>query len=251
MLKNILIILIFSVVFFAGCSNKEVAIVKEKDKFGTIENNGAVAIKPIYDDISSFDDLNNKNARLEHPNYLNLHWLHNYEGNEYAIVEYKGKYGIVSRDNKMLVKPIYDSISKFFNGFALIKLDNKYGYLDKNFNVIQKPIFKNARDFLTDVTLVQSNANGKWGCITKQMDLKIIDQFDEIYNFKNGFAKVKEGEKWGFINDKCELAIEAKYDYVYNFSKGYAKVVKDNHIGYIDSNGKEITEKIFIMAKDF
>jgi len=251
MLKNIIITIVFTILFFTGCTNKNVAIVGENGKYGTFEDSGEVAVKPIYDNISSFDDLEDKNARVQHPHYFNIHWLHNNEGKEYAIVKYEGKYGIISRDNKMLVKPIYDSISKFFNGFALIKVDNKYGFLDKEFNVVQKPIFKDAREFLADVTFVQSTADGKWGCITKDMDLKINAKYDEIYNLYNGFARVKNGDKWGFINDKCEVVVEPKYEYVYDFSKGYAKVVKNNLIGYINSEGKEVSEKIFNLAQEF
>lgn len=252
MFKKVIITSSLAILFFTGCSSKEqFAIINEKGKYGTLKNNSEVSIKPIYDEMSSFDDMKDKNVKTEHPYILNLHWLHNYHGNEYAIAEYQGKYGIVNKDNKMLVKPIYDSITKLFNGFSVIKLDDKYGYLNNKFEVVQKPIFKEAREFLEDVTFVQSNANAKWGCITKEMNLVIGDEYDEIYNLYNGFARTVKDGKWGYIDNKCKVIIEPKYEYAYDFSKGFAKVVKNGKTAYVNAKGKEVTKHIFLRGENF
>lgn len=252
MLKKVLITSSLAILFLTGCSSKdEVTIVNEKGKYGALESNSEVIIKPVYDELSSFDDRKNKNIKTDHPHVLNLHWLHNYYGDDYAIAEYNGKYGVVNKENKMVVKPIYDSISKLFNGFSVIKVDDKFGYLNDEFEVVQKPIFKNAREFLSDVAFVQSNANAKWGCITKEMDLKINDVYDEIYNLHNGFARTVKDKKWGYIDNTCKVVVEAKYEYAYDFSKGYAKVVSNGQVAYINEEGKEITKPIFTNGENF
>ena len=252
MFKKVLITTSLAILFFTGCSTKEeMTIVNEKGKYGVLKNNGDVIVKPVYDEISNFDDRNDKNIITEHPHVLNLHWLHNYYGDEYAIAEYKGKYGVVNKNNEMVVKPIYDSITKLFNGFSVIKLDDKYGFLNDKFEVVQKPIFRDAREFLGNVTFVQSNANGKWGCITKEMDLKINDEYDEIYNLYDGFARTVKDGKWGYINDKCEVVVKPTYDYAYDFSKGYAKVLKGKDIAYINQKGEQITKNIFSRGENF
>ncbi len=111
MFKKVLITTSLTVLFFAGCSTKEeVAIVNEKGKYGVLANSNEVIIKPVYDELSTFDDRKNKNIKTDHLHVLNLHWLHNHYGDDYAIAEYKGKYGVVNKKNEMLVKPIYDSI---------------------------------------------------------------------------------------------------------------------------------------------
>ncbi len=252
MFKNILIITSLAIVFFTGCSSKEESvIVNEKSKYGVLSNKGDVIVKPIYDELSNFDDRQNENIKTEHPNVINLHWLHDYSGDEYAIVEYQKKYGVINKKNEIIVKPIYDSISKLFNGFSVIKLDNKYGYMNDKFEVVQKPIFKDVREFLGKVSFVQSNANAKWSCITKEMKVKINDEFDEAYNFYDGFARVVKDGKWGYINDKCEVVVSPKYEYAYDFSKTYAKVQKNGHIAYINEKGKEITKNIFTKGENF
>lgn len=252
MLKRFLLLTSLTLLIFTGCtSKKEVAIVNENGKYGTLENSNSAEIKPIYDNISSFDDAGNKNVKTEHPNVINLHWINNYYGNEYAIVKYEGKYGIVTRDNRMVVKPIYDSITKLFNGFSVIKLDDKYGYLNNKFEVVQKPIFKKAREFMEDAAFVQSNANGKWGCITKEMNLKINDTYDEVYAFNEGLARTVKDGKWGFINTSCEVVAEPKFDYAYDFSNGYAKVENGDEIAYINAKGEEIVKPVFSEGENF
>ncbi len=244
MLKNILLTALLSLLFLTGCSTKEeLAIINEKDKYGVSKNDDEIIIKPIYDELSNFDDRKNKNTKMGHPHIVNLHWLHNYYGNEYTIVKYRDKYGVVTKDNEMVVKPIYDSITKLFNGFFIIKLDDKYGYMNDEFEVVQKPIFKNVREFPSGVTFVQSNTNGKWGCLTKDMELKINGVYDEIYNLYNGFARVVKSGRWGYLDDSCNVVVETEYDYVYDFSEEYAKVIKYGQIKYINSEGEEIIKE--------
>ncbi len=251
MFKNILLTSSLALLFLTGCSTKEDVLVSEKDKYGVLSKNGEVIIKPIYDELSSFDDVNNKNIKTEHPHLINLHWLHNYYGEEYAIAEYRGKYGIVDKENKMVVKPIYDSITKLFNGFSIIKLDNKYGYMNDKFEVVQKPIFKKAREFEGNVTFVQSTANNKWSCLTKDMDLKIDDEYDEIYSLYNEYSRTVKDGKWGFIKNNCEVLIEPKYEYASDFSNGLAKVIKNGKVTYVNTKGEEITENAFTNGENF
>ncbi len=252
MYKNILLLVSVILLSFTACSvKKEVVVINENDKYGFLSDDGKILVKPIYDDLSNFDDLQNKNIKTEHPNVINLHWLHNYCGDEYAIAEYKGKYGIINRDNKMLVKPIYDSISKLFNGFFVIGLDDKYGYMNKKLEVVQKPIFKKAREFESEISFVQSTANNKWACLGKDMQLKSEHDYDEVYSFYNGFSRVVKDGKWGFINSKCELIIEPKYDYAYDFTKGVAKVKYGNHVAYINTKGENVTKNIFTNGERF
>lgn len=252
MIKKVLLLTSLVLMVFTGCSHKEdVAVINENGKYGTLESNSDVVIKPIYDEISNFDDMKDENIQTYHPNIVNLHWLHNYYGNEYAIVEYKGKYGVVNRENEMLAKPIYDSISKLFNGFSVIKLDDKYGYMNDKFEVVQKPIFKDAREFLEDVAFVQFNSNSKWGCINKEMELKISDVYDEIYGINNGFARTFKDGKWGYIDSSCNVVVSSKYDYAYDFSEGFAKVIKNGKTAYVDTEGHEIVKTIFTSGENF
>ena len=253
MFKNIIFIsCTFVILFLSACSTKEkVTIIKENNKYGLLSSKNDIRVKAIYDKLSKFDDIKNKNIKTQHPNVFNLHWIHNYYGNDYSISKYNNKYGIVNNKNIMLVKPIYDSISKAFNGFFIVQIDNKFGYLNDKFELVQKPIFLSASEFIGNAAFVGSAVNGKLGCITQSMELKINGQYDEIFNFVNGYARTKLGNKWGYISDKCEIIAEPYYDYVYDFSNTYAKVVKNGKIGYINSKGNTILKPILNNGEKF
>lgn len=53
-----------------------------------------------------------------------------------------------------------------------------------------------------------------------------IDEYDEIYAFRDGMAICKIGEKYGYINKKGELAIPTIYDDAFAFCGNYAFVRK-------------------------
>ncbi len=48
--------------------------------------------------------------------------------------------------------------------------------------------------------------------------------YEDAWDFKNGYARVKRKGKWGLINEKGETALELKYDYVWDCVEGRAKV---------------------------
>ncbi len=253
MFKNIIFISsIFVILFFSACSNKErVTIIKEENKYGLLSNKNNISVKAIYDKLSKFDDIENKNIKTQHPNLFNLHWIHNYYGNDYSISKYNNKYGIVNNKNKMLVKPIYDSMSKLFNGFFIVQIHGKFGYLNDKFKLVQKPVFSSAGEFIGKAAFVGSTVNGKLGCITKTMNLKINGKYDEIFNFVNSYARTKLGNKWGYISDECEVIAKPIYDYAYDFSNSYAKVIKNGKVGYINSKGKKILKPILNNGEKF
>lgn len=252
MLRKVLISSAVSLLFLSGCSSKdEVTIVEEKGKFGVLKSNSEKSVKPIYEELSWFDDEKNKNVKVEHPHLFNFHWIHDYNGPEYAIVKYEGKYGIINKDNKMIVKPIYDSISKLYNGFSVVEQDGKFGYLNEKFELVQEAVFLNAREFSADVTFVQSPSSEKWGCITKEMDLKIDGVYDEVYSFNENFARVVKDGKWGFVNSECKEIVSPKYEYVYDFSNDYAKVEENGSISYINKKGEKITKDVFTSGENF
>ncbi len=66
------------------------------------------------------------------------------------------------------------------------------------------------------------------------------DSFDDAYDFKNGYARIKREGKWGFLGADGKIAIDPKYNYVWDFDGKRAKVrFEDMSIRYIDMTGKE------------
>ena len=73
----------------------------------------------------------------------------------------------------------------------------------------------------------------------------IDPEYQKIYEFKNGIAKVIKNNKFGYINAKGDVMIDPEYQKIYEFNNGIAKVIKNNKFGYINSNGKELLPCVY------
>lgn len=68
--------------------------------------------------------------------------------------------------------------------------------------------------------------------------------FEDAWDFKNGYARVKKDGKWGFVAESGKVVVEPKYDYVWDFDGGRAKVrLDDGTVAFIDPAGKRLEER--------
>ncbi len=252
MKKTIYTIGLLSIIFFNGCSSKlshenQDTVVTVNDKDGLLKENSKVAIKPIYKKINRFEgDF----ERYYHPNYANIHWVHNSGDAAYAIVENTdGKYGIINKKGELQLKVVYDSIGRFYNGFAKVEVNNKFGLINEDFEVVVKPIYDEVHEFIYDTIIVKKF--GKYGCINKNLELKIPPSMDMIYIQHEKFKRVEQNNKWGFVDNNCDFIAKPIYDYVYDFSNGFAKVKSGKNWGFLDTEGHFLTKPIFEDADRF
>lgn len=67
--------------------------------------------------------------------------------------------------------------------------------------------------------------------------------YEDAWDFRNGFARVKRDGKWGFIAEDGRVAVEPRFDYAWDFDGGRAKVrLEDGGIRHIDSAGTLVDE---------
>lgn len=92
---------------------------------------------------------------------------------------------------------------------------------------------------------------GKWGYKNETGDIAIEPQYDEAFNFSEGYAGVELGEKVGFIDTSGNVVIPMIYDSVTSFSEGVASVTLDDKCAYIDKEGNEVYGFIFEAATAF
>ena len=229
--------------FFTGCNQKQnqFTIVQEADKNGVINQSGYIVAKPIYKQVLRFDGSDNF---ISHPNFFNLHWLHNKSNYAYAIVQsVNNKYGVINQKGELLLKPIYDSITYFFDGFMRIQVGKNYGLVDENFKVVLKPIYHKINEFTDDIAIVKSN--GRYGCINRNMEIKVKPTYDKIYFQQEEFLRTTLDNKWGYLDNECNTLSKPIFNYAYDFSNGIAKIILHNKIGYINNEGKLLSKPIF------
>jgi len=228
--------------FITGCStnNMHYSMITEHNKVGVINQDGYIIIKPTYKQILTFDSSEDS-VGTEKLSQLN--WIGK-NTNLYAIVQStNNKYGVINQSGKLLLKPVYDSLTYFFDGFMKIEVGGNFGLVDKNFKIILKPIYTSISEFTGDIAIVEHK--GHFGCINKKMDLKIKPTYQTIYFQQEDFLRTRLNGKWGYLDNKCNVLSKAIYDYGYDFSNGFAKVLLDNKIGYLKGDGTLLQKNIF------
>lgn len=90
-----------------------------------------------------------------------------------------------------------------------------------------------------------SNGTDKWGYINENGDFVIAAQYEEVFDFSCGLAKVKTGEKYYFIDTNGKMINSTGFDRALDFANNYASVKKDEVWGLIDKSGSFIIQPIY------
>jgi len=194
-----------------------------------------------------------------------------------TVVSVGDKQGILDNGGKVLVKPMYKSVSKF----TTVE-DNEY----------QHPHYLNLHwlHFADKKYAIVQNVDNKYGIVDEEGNLKLKVVFDSIGQFINGFAKIEIDKKYGLINDDFEIVLKPVFDeirtpfddiiVVKNFTKdGKSKygclnkdmekiasldydmiflpnekrmrIKKDNLWGFMDENCKVVVPLQYKFEKDY
>lgn len=94
-----------------------------------------------------------------------------------------------------------------------------------------------------DITVVQTEE--------QVLREKFLKQYDDVGEFKEGFADVRLKNKWGFIDRKGVVIIPLKFDYVYAFSEGLALVELNEEYGFINVTGEVVIPIQYYNASSF
>ncbi|OOR83395.1 WG repeat-containing protein [Moraxella canis] len=61
------------------------------------------------------------------------------------------------------------------------------------------------------MSLIKKEQNGKWGFVDEHGNLRILYAFDEVKDYSEGMAAVRQGNYWGFIDEKADLVINFQF----------------------------------------
>lgn len=106
-----------------------------------------------------------------------------------------------------------------------------------------------------DDLLVPYRKGDQWGFAERDKKVFITPQHDEVFPFKNGFAKVRNGTRYGIINMKGEIIVPIAFDGVSEMSEGFFAVRQGVFpkclSGYYDTTGKTAIPFKFVDAYPF
>jgi hypothetical protein len=135
-----------------------------------------------------------------------------YFQNGHMRVRNNGKTGIINEVGKVIIPLEYEDISDLKGGLFLAKKSNKYGMIDINGKIVIPFEYSKIRFFNEGLALVI--LNGKAGYINKKNEMIIEPQykFNFLGDFNNGLACVRKNKKYGYINKKNKIIIPIIYD---------------------------------------
>ncbi|MDH2272514.1 WG repeat-containing protein [Moraxella porci] len=169
---------------------------------------------------------------------------------EDRLIAYANGRFVVLASNGRLIRTFDRSVSQitdYVNGVASVTQSGQRYDIDKQGNRIQPPVVSSSvsntaaspnQTRITSqtiastqptttsrITTVQSSAksssaptalikreqNGKWGFVDAQGNLRVLYAFDEVRDYAEGLAAVRQGNYWGFIDEKADLVIPFQF----------------------------------------
>ncbi|MCI8654319.1 MAG: WG repeat-containing protein [Clostridia bacterium] len=192
---------------------------------------------------------------------------HSVEG---IIFEREEKYGIMSTDKTILIRPQYDSIKELENGMFVAEKDGKKGIIDIK-NEEKLPFSYNTVSYNQKADLyIAEDTENKTSIIDRDFNIKLIGTLSEFneeneyirmriedkyeyYNFRceekentevlkgNTLFLKQENGKYGYVNKKEEMVVDYQYDDATEQNRyGYVAVKKNGLWGALDRDGKEV-----------
>lgn len=130
----------------------------------------------------------------------------------------------------------------------IIKNGGKYGFVDSIGKICIEPIYNEVEDFKEGYALAEKN--NLYGYINKAGRVKIDFQYTDANSFSQQTA-IAQQNKTSFLIDHAGKKISAGYDEIADFVDNMAIVKKNNLYGVINHNGEEIIKPSFSSLSDF
>jgi WG containing repeat len=165
---------------------KQLFTIIKARKWGFIDSNGKVVIKPQFNYVLDFSE------------------------NRAAFKASNGKWGFIDSNGKVVIKPQFDKVEFFREGKAAILIDNKWGFVDSNGKIFIKPQFEEVRSFSEQRAAVR-NRNWQWGLIDPNGIFIVKPSYAFVGDFSEGMATFVSKEKAGFIDSYGQTVFNFPY----------------------------------------
>ncbi|MGC8729415.1 MAG: FlgO family outer membrane protein [Elusimicrobiales bacterium] len=233
-------------------------IVEDKNKKGVLALNGKEIIPAIYDDIYLIEEglfnavLNNKSRVLDIDGKEIIPTSYSCFGEDIFTVGLKGSYRFVDKHGKILFEIKADDAGCFKEGLAYVCAGGKCGFIDNAGVKVVDFKYSSLGPFSEELAPACLSA---CGYVDKKGNIQIPFQYDEVFGFTNGIAKVKKGLKYGAVDKTGKEIIPIKYDDVEQRYDDYVLVSIKNKYGLLDFKGNVLTpvkyDKIDYFYNDF
>lgn len=151
----------------------------------------------------------------------------------------RAKVGYINREGRLVIDPVYDQGTRFYEGLAAVALRGRWGIIDTNGSFVIEPNLTNWCRFSDG--LASLSKKDKWGVIDKTGSFVVPLKYDYLGRFKDGLAFFRAGEgdqaRYGFLDRNGVEVILPHYRGARDFSEGLAAVKLGSLWGYIKISG--------------
>ncbi len=198
--------------FVEGSQGKLLELYKKETRYYYIDSKGYITNSKAAKDVPSSEGKPYRNSAARSPKFL---YRTDYDRNNLAVVEKKGKQAVVDTEGNFRTKYAYTRILPYSEGLAGAK-----------------PYHKDAK-------------KQKFGFINTSGEIVVTPTYSKVANFSDGKAAVFTDQKWGYIDLQGNMIIEPQFQKAGLFSENKA-VVNNNII--INEKG-ESTGKFALSGK--
>lgn len=249
----------------------EIFSAKNENYLTLLDKNG----KKIYDKVKSFSfdycRLNNKIEKIYHIENLNRKFgaintkgeliipiiydeFQDFGRNPNAIVNYKGKFGLINSSNKTtypIDNKTIDGDRRELDYYIIENKDSKFGIIDKDLKPIFNFDFQNLSSCYYDTkNRFIAQQNDKYGVIDRAGRIIIPFEYDEISNWVeygpgSNYHFVEKNDKHGLITKDGKTVIPLIYDTLFYHNEKIIILSKDGKYGVINIQNKQVIPFVY------
>lgn len=176
----------------------------------------------------------------------------------FAPVQIEKRWGFIDSSGHLRIAPFSGGKADFYGGRAVFTdpLTSLCGVIDMSGQVVVEPCYFRVGRFDEGVAWMSNkgawnSTPGSYGILSEDGTVKVPFYFDDMRNFREGFAAAELEGKWGFVTPEGDFQIPAQFDAATCFSEGLARVKTGELWGFIDTEGRDVIEPIYAAALDF
>ncbi len=231
-------------------------------KFGFIDTKGSYVVPLKYGYVGYFSDGAAPVLEWPSPGFTKGWKL--FDVFSYGRIAGMGKWGLIDKNGKVLIKPQFESImpitgnEKLFFISTEAKGDYKFGIVNSAGKTILKPVLDGITSFGEGWNLSAVKKNGKWGIIDRTG--KIVSEFlwstepkpiETPRKLWIVSETINDSTFYGILDDNLKVVSETKWKSIEDFYDGMAIVSNEDGVGYITDEGKEIVNNQWYEVNRF
>ncbi len=199
---------------------KGIARFKRNGKYGFIDTSAKEIFGPVFDEAEDFifpiinAKINDKGLKADR---FGRTLIYEYDKTQkisenITIVWKEGKAGIIDKDLKEIIPPIYELLKPISENIFLVKMENKYGLINAGGKYVIEPKFENLEleIFSNPPTLLKAIKDNKAGVIDISGKTILPFEYDDI-EIKNNLIILKK-DRYGISTRDGEIIMDLTLD---------------------------------------